>query len=86
MMPACVAAMLAIVGEPFRGAAESILDGISRLPVDRRASLICSASPLRSGTVLRVAGPSVEAVAHSLRPHLDFLCDLLGDDPWARKW
>ena len=46
-----------------------------------------SASPLRDGgALLRMAGVSVEQVAHAFRSHLAFLSPLLGDDPWSRKW
>jgi hypothetical protein len=33
-----------------------------------------------------VAGEHVEAVGRELHRHLIFARELLGDDPWARKW
>jgi urease accessory protein len=38
------------------------------------------------GCVVRVAGPSVEAVGATLRRLLHFVPLRLGDDPWRRKW
>ena len=81
----CIA-MLLLTGAPVREAAACLLADISPQPVTRQASLICSASPIRDGAMLRVAGEDVEAVGRELHRHLAFLHDLLGDDPWARKW
>jgi len=79
-------AVLALVGAPLREIAARLLEAISSRPVERRAALVCSASPIREGTLLRVAGESVEQVGRELHNHLKFLAALLGDDPWARKW
>ncbi len=79
-------ALLLLVGEPLQAAATNLLAEISTRPVERGANLICSASPVRSGAILRGAGESVEQVGHELHHHLKFLSALLGDDPWARKW
>jgi urease accessory protein len=79
-------ALLLLVGEPLQTAAANLLAEISTHPVERGANLICSASPVHNGAVLRVAGESVEQVGHELHHHLKFVSALLGDDPWARKW
>ncbi len=81
----CFALML-LIGEPLLPAVASLLAAISARPVERTASLITSASPIREGAILRVAGESVEQVGHELHHHLEFISGLLGDDPWARKW
>lgn len=81
----CVA-MLLLVGEPLAGQAKIILEAVAQQPVGKRESLVCSASPVRGGTVLRIAGESVEAVGQELHRHLGFAQDILGDDPWVRKW
>ena len=81
----CIA-MLLLVGAPLRKAAARLLTDISAQPVTRQGSLVCSESPIRDGALLRVAGEDVEAVGRELHRHLAFLSDLLGDDPWARKW
>jgi urease accessory protein len=79
-------ALLLLVGEPLQTAAVNLLAEISTRPVERNSNLICSASPVRNGAILRVAGESVEHVGHELHHHLKFASALLGDDPWARKW
>jgi urease accessory protein len=81
----CFATLL-FVGEPFRTAASQLLEKISAKSVERKSPLIASASPIRDGAVLRLAGEQVEAVGREIHRHLNFLRDLLGDDPWARKW
>jgi len=63
-----------------------LLEQISQEPVTRKANLIASASPVAGGAVLRIAGEHVEAIGHEIHRHLAVLRDLLGDDPWARKW
>lgn len=79
-------ALLLLVGEPLQPAAASLLEAISANPVKRSASLVASASPVRGGAILRMAGERVEQVGHELHHHLKFASALLGDDPWARKW
>lgn len=79
-------AMMLFVGEALREAAAKLMAEISSRPVERTAALLCSASPVQEGAVLRVAGENVESVSRELRSHLTFLTDLLGDDPWSRKW
>ena len=79
-------ALLLLVGEALQPVAASLLEDISANPVKRSAPLIASASPVRQGAILRVAGESVEQVGRELHHHLKFASALLGDDPWARKW
>ena len=79
-------AMLLLVGEPMRLAAANLLAEIAARSVARRRSVVCSASPVADGAVLRVAGENLEEVGRELHRHLIFARDLLGDDPWARKW
>ena len=40
----------------------------------------------RVGALLRVGGTGVEAVGRWLRQELGFIAELLGEDPWLRKW
>ena len=81
----CIATLL-LAGAPLKSAAETVLAGIARRPVEKRGALTVSASPVRGGLLLRVAGESVEAVRHEIHGHLTCIHDLLGEDPWARKW
>jgi len=81
----CLATLL-LIGPSLKTASERLLQQIAARPVEKRATLACSASPVRAGALLRVAGEEVEAVRRELSGHLTFLHDILGDDPWARKW
>jgi urease accessory protein len=78
--------MLLLIGPAMRSAAQQLLATIGARPVERQGELVCSASPVRDGAVLRFAGESVEAVGRELHHHLAPVAELLGDDPWARKW
>jgi urease accessory protein len=79
-------ALVALIGEPVRAAAAQVLEEMVSRPIDRQASLVCSASPLADGALLRIAGEHTEAVGREIHRHLARISDLLGDDPWARKW
>ncbi|HEY5040517.1 MAG TPA: urease accessory protein UreD [Verrucomicrobiae bacterium] len=79
-------ALLLLVGEPLKQAAAVLLEVVPKSPVSRNATLITSASPVHDGSILRVAGESVEQTRRELHHHLKFVSALLGDDPWARKW
>lgn len=79
-------AVLLFAGTPMQDAAQRLLQDISARPVERGGQLVCSASPVRDGALLRVAGESVEPVGRELQRHLNCLSALLGDNPWARKW
>ena len=79
-------ALLLFVGEPLREAGARLLADVAAQPVTRGAPLVASASPVRGGALLRLAGERVEDVAREVRRHLSGLTDLLGDDPWTRKW
>jgi urease accessory protein len=78
-------ALLVFVGTRVRDAAVRMLDQVAALPVSPRAPLICSASPLKNGALLRVAGEEVSTVSAELRRYLSVLEPLLGDNPWARR-
>jgi urease accessory protein len=81
----CLATLL-LIGPPLQTTSKALSQQIAARPVEKRAALVCSASPLRDGILLRIAGEEVEAVRRELSGHLTFLRDILGDDPWARKW
>lgn len=81
----CFATLL-LIGEPLEKFAAQLLADVAARPVERQASIICSASPVRQGVVLRVAGESLEAVSREIKAQLSFVGELLGDNPWARKW
>lgn len=79
-------ALLLLVGEPLQAAANLLLEEISAKSIERKSSLVAGASPIRGGTVLRLAGEQVEAVGREIHRYLAFLPAILGDDPWERKW
>jgi urease accessory protein UreH len=81
----CFATLL-LLGEPLRKLAVRLMDEVRRLPLKRRSSLLLSASPVQDGAVLRLAGEEVGDVDRCLRKHLTCLTNLLGDDPWGRRW
>jgi urease accessory protein len=67
--------------------ASSTTGSVGPLGNDTRADFIETAWMLPDGgALLRMSGISVEQVGTALRARLAFLCDLLGDDPWGRKW
>lgn len=75
-----------VTGPLVSEAASALVTGSSRLAITKDADLIESASPLADrGTLLRMAGVSVEQLGRVLRERLAFLHPLLGDDPWSRK-
>lgn len=78
--------VLLLIGPGLRDAAQKLVAEIGTVPVSRQAALVFSASPIRDGAVLRIAGEHVEAVGRELHKHLARLNPLLGDDPWARKF
>jgi urease accessory protein len=79
-------AMLLLIGASVREATANLLAEISARPIERTGPLVCSASPVRDGAVLRLAGEEIESVSHEIKRHLNFLADHLGDNPWSRKW
>lgn len=81
----CLATLL-FIGPPLQTASATLLQQIAAHSVEKRATLVCSASPVRDGVLLRLAGEEVEAVRRALHNQLTFLREILGDDPWARKW
>jgi urease accessory protein len=79
-------ALLVVTGPMVAVAAGRMLAEVEALPVTRKAELIVGASPIRQGALFRIAGESSEEVGREVRRRLAFAADLLGDDPWARKW
>lgn len=76
-----------LTGPLVSDAAEGIVNRVASMPVGRQQELIVSASQLPAGgTLLRMAGVSVEQVGRTLRDFFSFLSPLLGDDLWSRKW
>jgi urease accessory protein len=81
----CIASVF-LLGPLFRTAAASLLESIGKTAVVRRSPLVASASPLRDGAVLRVAGGAAEQVGRFISHCLGPAWTALGDNPWTRKW
>lgn len=84
----CVATVV-VTGPAVRAAAARLAGEIGTAPLARAADVLMSAAPLAGGddgTLLRVAGMSVEQVGGALRRFLNFVPSLLGDDPWSCKF
>ena len=82
-----VLALVVIAGAPFEQPAAAVLGRAADTPLSRRADLLISTAPIRTGgCVIRIAGRSVEAVAPVIERALDFVPAVLGDNPWSRKW
>jgi len=79
-------ALVVFLGEGLMEESERILAEVASMRVERRAALVSSASPLKSGVLLRLAGESVQEVTREVHRRLGFLAGVLGDDPLARKW
>lgn len=79
-------ALLLVLGAPVHKIAAQMLGAVSRQPVIRGATLLFSASEVSDGALLRVAAEKVEDARRELRRHLEPVVELLGDDPFARKW
>jgi urease accessory protein len=81
----CLATLL-LLGAPLTAAANALAPVLAARPVEKRAPLMCSVSPVQNGVLVRMAGMEVENVRRELQHHLGFASALLGDNPWARKW
>jgi urease accessory protein len=79
-------ALLIMAGGMLAAPAARVLETIGNRPVPRRASLVCSASPLADGALVRIAGEQVEDVRKEISDLLDCLPEILHDDPRQRKW
>jgi urease accessory protein len=79
-------ALVIVIGDSLALPAAGLLADVAAQPVKPREPLLVSASPLRHGALLRVAGQGVEEVGREIRRRLGFVPELLQDDPWLRKW
>jgi urease accessory protein len=76
-----------ITGPLCTEACEELVARTSREPVVPGAALVVSAARLcDGGTLVRMAGVSVEQLGRTLRDYLAFLPPLTGNDLWSRKW
>lgn len=87
-----VLATVVLAGTPLLAQARTLVAESSRAGVEKRPAHLAVAAMLEhrrlgeAGCLMRVAGQSVDEVGRIIRSSLRFVPDLLGDDPWARKW
>jgi urease accessory protein len=82
-----VLATIVLAGSRLDDCADRTLAMVAAAPAPRSGSLVVSGSPIAGGgAVVRLAGRSVEQVGQTIRQCLAFVPELLGDDPWARRW
>jgi urease accessory protein len=82
-----VLATVVVAGAMLHTYAASIVAAANADRVSTRADQLVAATPVADmGCVLRLAGTSHERVAETVRTHLAFVPNLLGDSPWSRKW
>jgi len=74
------------MGLRFRRPAKELLEAAARWPVPRGGDLLATASPIGDGFVLRAGATSPEALRELLRTQLAFASEVLGEDPFARRW
>jgi hypothetical protein len=79
-------ATIVIAGRPVEAFATKLLQFIGDQPTSRNSPLLFAASPIARGVVIRVAGNETESVGRWIRDRLAYVVDLIGHDPWARKW
>ena len=87
-------ATVGLVGPRFSSLARRVLGDASAAPLTRRADVLVSANSLPmvgelgegEGAVVRLAAISVERLTTAVRRLLRNLPEILGDDPFARKW
>jgi urease accessory protein len=81
----CFATIL-LLGPRLSSFGSELLKWIANQPMASPDPVMFAASPVADGVVVRVAGPSTELVGRWLRAKLNFLPELLGGNPWERKW
>jgi urease accessory protein len=80
-------ATVVITGPALAQAASHLLKSNGETEIEARADKRIAASPLgEDGALLRLAAVDVESLGAQLRKILRFVCDIIGDDPWARRW
>ena len=81
-------ATLAIVGPQLHAMADAAERLIAALPADRTTTqqLVSCTRLDEHGVIVRVLGQASQSVLHTLRPIVASLADVIGADPWSRKW
>ena len=81
-----------VLGRPLLTYAATLVTALTGEPVEKRPAQLAVATLLEHkrlgevGCLVRMAGATVDEVGRAIRTYLRFVPDLLGDDPWGRKW
>jgi urease accessory protein len=81
----CIATVV-LLGSQLKYHAGVLLGQLSQASLSKRADALIVGSAIPGGAVFRVVGISVEAAAHEIFPRLSFISELLGDNPFQRKF
>lgn len=80
-------ATLVITGPRFEGLCDALHARLGAAPLERLPSTLAASSRWPWGLVVRLAAPTTAALSAKLSALLSpALVDVLGEDPWARKW
>lgn len=81
-------AVLTIVGPKLMAMADVAERAVAALPVNRHhTDLLASSARLdHHGVIVRFLGQAAQSVQHQIRPIVAALADVIGADPWSRKW
>ena len=78
--------LLLLLGPRVAAACDQLLQWAKAQPIAREDGLIFSASAISGGAVVRMAASQTQQMSQWIRQRLDFVPQLLGADPWARKY
>lgn len=81
----CMATVV-LIGPKLAAMQQALHDAVNDTATQRHATLLEAASPIADGLVWRLLATTTQAVQRQLRRRLAPLAELLGDDPWGRKW
>jgi urease accessory protein len=81
-------AVLLVVGPKVRALVDAVEQDVAsgHAHHGHSSTLIATARLGTHGRVVRVLGPDAQTVQNVLRPWVARLADVIGADPWARKW
>jgi urease accessory protein len=76
------------IGPRFASVRRTMLESFEAFGAPTRGdAVIAAASPIgHDGAIARVAADRFEKASHALRPSFGALADVLGDNPFVRKW
>jgi urease accessory protein len=79
-------ANLVLVGDRLSEICDQLLVSVKSIPLRRTSDMICTVSPFDHGLVLRVVAKTTQQAGTFISEQLGFVEQLLGVNPWSRKW